>query len=172
MCPARWCTGTSGRFSESASDFANETPTRSEPTRPGPCVTAMASRSLPDRSSPCRALRARLRRYRGCAGARQARARRRPIRCGYADLRGDDVRPIVHAPLVSETTAADVSSHDVSIPRISMKSGVAFLSLLTKHRQGLGIWRARDAALGDDAGDVLVRRDVEGRVPHFRVHRA
>ena len=38
-------TATSGNRCTYASDFATEQPTRSEPTSPGPCVTAMPSRS-------------------------------------------------------------------------------------------------------------------------------
>ena len=41
--PARWCTGTNGTLRDHASDLANDRPTRSEPTRPGPCVTAIRS---------------------------------------------------------------------------------------------------------------------------------
>ena len=43
MWPARWCTGTNGTSRDHASDLANDSPTRSEPTRPGPCVTAIGS---------------------------------------------------------------------------------------------------------------------------------
>ena len=43
--PARWFTPTSGLPSANASAFAVSTPTSSAPTRPGPAVTAIASRS-------------------------------------------------------------------------------------------------------------------------------
>jgi hypothetical protein len=43
--PARWFTPTSGAPIENASAFAVSTPTSSAPTRPGPAVTATASRS-------------------------------------------------------------------------------------------------------------------------------
>ena len=43
--PPRWLTPTSGLPSANASAFAVSTPTSSAPTRPGPAVTAIASRS-------------------------------------------------------------------------------------------------------------------------------
>ncbi len=43
MCPAMWWTGTRGLPWTKAIPFATWTPTRSEPTRPGPWVTATAS---------------------------------------------------------------------------------------------------------------------------------
>src|SRR5262245_50374455 len=63
---------------------------------------------------------------------------------------------------VSSTTAADVSSQDVSIPRINMSldGGGSECRL-----QRFGVRRAEHAALGDDAGNQLVRRHVEGGVP-------
>src|SRR5262245_28500660 len=45
MCPSKWFTATSGNRCTYASDLATEQPTSSEPTSPGPCVTAMPSRS-------------------------------------------------------------------------------------------------------------------------------
>ena len=47
---------TSGKPAAAADALANATPTRSDPTRPGPCVTAMAPRSLPRRLASCSAL--------------------------------------------------------------------------------------------------------------------
>src|SRR5262245_63804063 len=58
---------------------------------------------------------------------------------------------------VSSTTAADVSSQDVSMPRIFKSSF-----------QRLDIWRPENAALGDDARDELMRCDVERRIPDTR----
>ena len=84
MWPARWCTATSGRPAAAAAAFANDTPTSSEPTRPGPCVTATAPRSRPGDAGVARARARRRRRCRGCAAATRAPARRRPTRDGSA----------------------------------------------------------------------------------------
>ena len=72
---------TSGLPSAHAAAFANDTPTSSEPTRPGPWVTATASTS----GQPMPASRAHARRPRRCRGraaGRPAPARRRPTRGG------------------------------------------------------------------------------------------
>src|SRR5687768_18518677 len=93
--------------------------------------------------------------------------------------------------LVEATTAAAVSSHDVSMPRIFMpRPGLTSLrrgplhpawlgrsrgpdaplrslriSLLHGRTERVDVRRTDDAVLGDDAGDVAVRGDVEGRIP-------
>src|SRR5262245_52849309 len=69
---------------------------------------------------------------------------------------------------VSSTTAADVSSQDVSIPRMRMPSD---RSRGERRSQRFRVWRAEYAALGDDGGNQLVRRDVECRVAHERAGR-
>src|SRR5436190_24165213 len=88
---------------------------------------------------------------------------------------------------VSSTTAADVSSQEVSIPRMSIWFGGAKSLAGPKgpalHRVGRVLWtrhrverraqrfrvgRAENPALGDDAADEMVRRDIERRIPDQR----
>src|SRR5688572_32421746 len=74
--------------------------------------------------------------------------------------------PIVQTPSVSVTTAADVSSHDVSMPSINIQIKgsdpfTAYRFTMNKFRQRLRIRRASDAALGDDGRHVFVRCDIE-----------
>src|SRR6185295_12157537 len=84
---------------------------------------------------------------------------------------------------VSSTTPADVSSHEVSMPRTIIVVGSRLWavggrrkpgsSLPTAHcrlptyelRQRFVERRAGDATLGDDRGDVLGGRHVERRIP-------
>src|SRR5262245_29814326 len=60
---------------------------------------------------------------------------------------------------VSSTTAVEVSSQDVLISSICMVEGLP---------QRLCVRRPEDAALRDDAGNVLIGRHIERRVPHER----
>src|SRR5215813_5184468 len=68
---------------------------------------------------------------------------------------------------VSSTTAADVSSQEVSMPRILMSRRRSPFEL-EGLAQRLDVRRPEDAPLGDDAGNQLVRRDVECRIPDVR----
>src|SRR6266581_3683211 len=135
----------SRRFPAYASAFAYTTPTRSAPTRPGPCVTATASTALHDTPASARA--------RSTTGGSAARCARlassgttppntwwtsceRMIRLASS---GVAFRP----PLTS--TAADVSSHDVSMPsRTSATAGL----LVQGH--GIGDGAGDDPRRGDD----------------------
>src|SRR5438874_5756311 len=71
---------------------------------------------------------------------------------------------------VSSTTAAEVSSQDVSMPRISIRT----TALAERHgfREGalqrLDVGRPEDAALRDNPGDEPVRCDVERGIPDER----
>src|SRR6188508_1885869 len=69
---------------------------------------------------------------------------------------------MVQPPSCSRTTAAEVSSHDVSIPSMFMDVCVRLAS--NEGRQGRAVRRFRDSLFRNDAGDVLVRRDVEGGI--------
>ena len=112
-CPATWCTGTSGLSCTSAMALAACSPTRSEPTRPGPCVTATASRSaklVPDS-----------RRADSITGTmfstwwREAISGTTPPK-GAWNATWDDTT-FERIRRASATTAAAVSSQEVSIPR-------------------------------------------------------
>src|SRR5688572_15034047 len=73
------------------------------------------------------------------------------------------LEPIDQRPSSSDTTAADVSSHDVSIPRINIQKKVSG-PFIDQVAQRLGIRGGGDAALGNDGRHVLVRCDVKGRI--------
>src|SRR5688572_8375895 len=67
---------------------------------------------------------------------------------------------------VVDTTAAAVSSQDVSIPRTFMGDPRSRLSLRVEQRlQAVAVRRPRDTTFSDDARHQLGRRDIEGRIP-------
>src|SRR5262245_47041239 len=75
---------------------------------------------------------------------------------------------------VSSTMAAEVSSQDVSIPRMSIRgsqqrgqaqSRTNGRRRLERALQRFGVGWTEDAAFGNDAGDQLARRHVESRIP-------
>ena len=130
--------------SASAIAFAALTPTSSAPARPGPWHAATASRSpkldagLDQRVRDHRRDQLDVRPARDL-GHHTAEAR---VQIDLArHHRGADVRP-------SSTTAAAVSSHDVSIPRMSVTPRLASSS---------------DRLAGDRALDRVEQRDVLGR---------
>src|SRR6476661_4087391 len=59
-------------------------------------------------------------------------------------------------PVAASTTAAAVSSQDVSMPRMR----IGLRDVAQRFREG----RMDDAAIGDDGRDEAVRRDVESGV--------
>ena len=145
---------TSGSPRAQASAFAAERPTSSAPIEPGPCVTATARRrrgvapASPSASRttgrrPARggaATRSRARRRRSARAARPARRRR---------SRGSRRR--------RSTSAAAVSSQDVSIPRISRRLGLLALCRRPRDRVAPHDQRVlavvRVVAAPDAAGD-------------------
>src|SRR5437773_7854537 len=145
--PSRWFTPISRRSRAYASAFAYTTPTRSAPTRPGPCVTATASTAL--HATPAWA---RARSTTAGSAARWARLAssgttppntwwmscERMIRLASS---GAPCRP----PPPPTSTAAEVSSHDVSMPsRTSATAG------LLAQGHGIGDGAGDDPRRGDD----------------------
>src|SRR5215831_16902053 len=113
MCPSRWLTATSGSRCTYASDFATEQPTRSEPTSPGPWVTAIPSRS--GRRTPASASAF------STTGTMTSRCRREassgttpPYGAWIASC---EATTFDRMRRPSASTAAAVSSHELSIPR-------------------------------------------------------
>src|SRR5262245_59602735 len=84
----------------------------------------------------------------------------------------DRTRQGLSAAPVSSTTAAAVSSHELSTPRISTldrdRLAAADAGRLEQPRQAGGEIGGRDALLGDDPRDVARGRDVERRVADLR----
>ena len=157
--------------SDAASAFANDTPTSSDPTRPGPCVTAIAPSSpgLACASPSARSTTPQM--SRTCW--REASSGTTPPHSRWiSTCDATTFERIAHgraASPVSSTTAAAVSSQEVSMPRMSMlKFGGRAAVRLDRLPQRLGVRRAADAALGDDAGDEAMRRHVERRIPDPR----
>src|SRR5215213_652781 len=72
-------------------------------------------------------------------------------------------------PGPSSTTAAAVSSHEVSIPRTSMNDLGS--RILNAGFEGFFKRSAIDTALGDDRGDVLRGRDIERGIADVRAFR-
>ena len=124
MWPARWWTGTSGFSIEAASDLANCRPTSSEPTSPGPCVTATASMDWLREEIPASAsaLSTTPQMSRRCW--REASSGTTPPHSRWiATWDATTLERICHGRAgssVSATTAAAVSSHELSIPRINI----------------------------------------------------
>src|ERR1700683_5014928 len=172
MCPARWCTATTGRPRAAAAALANATPTRSAPIRPGPRVTAIAS--TPDQSTAASASARSTTPQMSRTCWREAISGTMPPHSRWMAVwdaitfdrstHGRATSPVV------DTTAAAVSSHDVSIPRtfICARLGRRLGSRagLEEHLQTLGIGRPSHTALRDDAGHEPMRRHVKGGVPH------
>ena len=105
-----------------AAAFANDTPTSSEPTSPGPCVTATAPRSAHDARASASARSTTPQMSRMCW--REASSGTTPPHSRWiGTCEATTFERIAHgraASPVSSTTAADVSSHEVSMPRISI----------------------------------------------------
>src|SRR6516164_8738049 len=66
---------------------------------------------------------------------------------------------------VSSTTAAAVSSQDVSMPRMRIRSDAERLSSGCRGQRFDVRW-PEDPALRDDAGNQMVRGDIERWIPH------
>src|SRR5215472_15243175 len=113
MWPSRWFTPTSGVPWAHASALAAEQPTRSEPTRPGPWVTAMPSRSR--RPIPASA---RARRMMGTITSRWRRDANSGTTPPYGACTSSCEATTLESTLrPPSSTAAAVSSQDVSMPR-------------------------------------------------------
>ncbi len=116
-CPCRWSTATSGSRRAHASAFAAATPTSSAPISPGPAVTPTASTSSSVAPAPASAS--------SITGATSSRCRRDatsgttpPNRACSSACEATTFARISPS---SVTTAAAVSSHDVSRPRITLR---------------------------------------------------
>src|SRR5437762_1938619 len=145
--PSRWFTPISRRSPAYASAFAYTTPTRSAPTRPGPSVTATASTALHDTPASASARSTTAGSAARCA--RLASSGTTPPKTWWMSCErmirlassGVPLRP------PPTRTAADVSSHDVSMPsRTSATAGLP----------------AQVHRVGDGAGDDP-RRDDDGQ---------
>src|SRR3970282_250067 len=116
MWPSRWFTPTSGFRCTYASAFATAQPTRSEPTSPGPWVTAMPSRSgsrTDASSSACWMTGTMASRWRREASSGTTPPYGAWIASWEATTLDSTRRP-------SASTAAAVSSQELSIPSTSI----------------------------------------------------
>src|SRR5690606_26236285 len=114
MCPAMWCTPMSGNPADSANALAATTPTRSEPTSPGPWVTATADRSpspIPARSSASSTMRVIV-----STCLRDATSGTTPPNRSWMSIWLETTFDSTSVP--SRTTAAAVSSQLVSMARM------------------------------------------------------
>src|SRR5689334_24859271 len=111
-CPSRWFTPTSGRRRRCAMPFATVRPTRSEPTSPGPRVTAMPSTSPSATPARPRAASITGRMFR--TWWRDASSGTTPP-YGPCTASCDDTTDARSAP--SRRTAAAESSQELSTPR-------------------------------------------------------
>lgn len=112
ICPCRWLTSTIGMSCATESPLANDTPTSSEPSSPGPRVKAMAS--ISPTVSPASRSAVSTTGMMFCWCAREASSGITPpyFMCtAWEAITFDSSRLL-------RITAADVSSHEDSMPRI------------------------------------------------------
>ena len=161
---------------DQASALAKETPTSSEPTRPGPWVTAMAPMSSSDVPASARAFSTTPQMSRTC----------------WRDASSGTTPPHSRWIAICEATTFDDSDHGrAAITGFGDHRGRRFVAgrFQCEEVQRLGsaglrgalgakafcrdsVYGAReDAALGDDARDIAVRGDVEGGVADLRADR-
>src|ERR687897_1301070 len=127
--PSRWLTATKGTSHTRASALAALTPTSNEPTNPGPAVTATASTSWSATPGVSSSTWARL----AISGTTPPYRAWRSIWLATTDDRTRVAR---------STTAAAVSSHDVSMPRITSAMALAAYGPRASSRTGVDPSRA------------------------------
>src|SRR5215470_5655984 len=150
MCPSRWFTAASGSRCTYASDLATEQPTSSEPTSPGPCVTAMPSRSGSRTLASASAFSTT-----GTITSRWRRDASSGTTPPYgAWMASCEATTLDRMRRPSASTAAAVSSHELSIP--STIIGCSLSSSLFVHRRRDGLQRAQPPRAGstDSKGDA------------------
>src|SRR2546422_162218 len=117
MCPSRWLTATSGSRWTYASDFATAQPTSSEPTSPGPWVTATpsSSRNLTPASASAFSIT-------GTMTSRWRREASSGTTPPYgAWIASCEATTLESTRRPSASTAAAVSSHELSIPSTTIR---------------------------------------------------
>src|SRR5215471_2763065 len=144
MCPSRWFTPTSGSRCTYASDLATEQPTSSEPTSPGPCVTAMPSRSGSRTLASASAF--------STTGTITSRWRR-DASSGTTPPYGAWIASCEATTLdrmrrPSASTAAAVSSHELSIPS----------TIIVRSSYSHSLQRETHAGRADSKGDAAESR--------------
>src|SRR5919108_4993161 len=171
MCASRWFTPAKGASRTAAMALASATPTSSEPMSPGPSVHATASMSQKVTSARSRA--SRTTGVRASTWARAAISGTIPPYSPWSSsCEAITLERISRSP---RSTAADVSSHEVSMPRMielssqsspgrsrTAGSGAAHMTSLTS---ALVPKRAIDLL-----ADPLEQQAVAGRVPLSHDH--
>src|SRR3954451_18263032 len=109
-----WFTAISGRPLAKQRPFAYVTPTRRDPTSPGPCVTATASSDSSVECACCKASRTTGTIARRCS--REASSGTTPPYLPCVSSCDATIEESTRSP--SSTTAEAVSSQELSIPRI------------------------------------------------------
>ena len=125
ICPCRWLTSTIGMSCATESPLANDTPTSSEPSSPGPRVKAMASRSEAVRPASRSAVSTTGMMF--CWWAREASSGMTPP---YFMCTACEAMTFESSTLL-RSTAAEVSSHEDSMPSIVM-SIILFVGILSR----------------------------------------
>src|SRR5262249_8931209 len=133
-CPARWFTPTTGFPSAYASAFAVSTPTSSAPTSPGPHVTASASSS--GRVTPASEAARRITGTMVAMCWREATSGTTPPYAACTSTCEATTSERTLRP--SSTTAAAVSSQEVSIP--STSTAALYFWLSTMVRMSAAYW--------------------------------
>src|SRR6267142_1473714 len=138
MCPSRWLTATSGTRWTYARDFATAQPTSSEPTSPGPWVTATPSSSrnlTPASASAFSTTGTMTSRWR-----REASSGTTPPYGAW--IASCEATTLESTRRPSARTAAAVSSHELSMPSTIMsRSSFRSRSLQTKRGDEAGSLR-------------------------------
>src|SRR5207249_2016518 len=160
MCPSRWFTATSGNRWTYARDFATEHPTSREPTRPGPCVTAIPSRS--GRRTPASASAL------STTGTMTSRWRREassgttpPYGAWMASC---EATTLERRRRPSASTAAAVSSHELSIPSTTIRRPSLSLAVSTDSKGDAAESLAPGLASPSMRASQLLRPDLGLRI--------
>src|SRR5256886_4922918 len=146
----------SARSPANASDFAYTTPTSNAPARPGPAVTATAS--MAERPSPASASARSTTAGRAARCARLASSGTTPPKILWMSC--ERMTRLASSPFTR--TAADVSSHEVSIPRTTSATA---RRPAAAQRDGIGNGARGDAARRHD-GDPGNAAARSGDVGH------
>src|SRR5437763_4530328 len=125
MCASRWLTPIRGISRRAASDLAAATPTTRDPMRPGPRVTAMASRSQKV-TSAWRSTSANAGLIAWTCALDASSGTIPPYRSCRADCEETTLARIVRSP---RSTAAEVSSQEVSMARTRVSGELGTVSL-------------------------------------------
>src|SRR5439155_21925796 len=160
MCPSRWLTATSGTRWTYARDFATAQPTSREPTNPGPWVTATPSSSrnlTPASASAFSTTGTMTSRWR-----REASSGTTPPYGAW--MASCEATTLERRRRPSASTAAAVSSHELSIPSTTIRRPSLSLAVSTDSKGDAAESLAPGLASPSMRASQLLRPDLGLRI--------